>query len=176
MDNGWIKLHRKIIGCGFFNNPNLSHFWLWCLLKATHEEYEQVIGFTAVRLYPGQFIFGRKVAAEETGLSPQTIRTCTRTLISTRNITIQPTNKFSVITICNWAIYQNTETQTNQQTNQQLTNNQPTTNHKQEHKEHKEIRGLSAFQNEKPVDNFEMVYAPGTGKLVKVAKYADTRH
>lgn len=73
---------------------------------------------------------------EGTGISEQSIRTALTKLKSTSEITIQPTNKFSIITICKYEDYQRRESSTgqhiNQQTNQQLTNNQPTTNHIQE--------------------------------------------
>ena len=140
MDNGWIKLHRKIIECGFFNNPNLSHFWVWCLLKATHDDHEQVVGFQKVVLKSGDFIFGRKNCASETGLSEQTVRTCVNTLIKLENLTIKSTNKYSIVTICKWGAYQKNEETTNQQTNKQTTNKQPTTNHKQECKEQKNVK------------------------------------
>jgi hypothetical protein len=134
MDNGWIKIHRKTIECGFFNNPNLSHFWLWCLLKATHKPYKQSVGFQVIDLLPGQFIFGRNVASEETGLSVRTIRTCQQHLVNLQNVTIKATNKFSIITISNWATYQNLETQSDQQSDQHVTSRRPADDHKQEHK------------------------------------------
>ena len=94
-----------------------------------------MIGMQEVTLQPGQFIFGRKVASEECGLSEQTIRTCLVKLKNMKKLTIKPTNKFSVISVVNWGRYQTDNQASNQQTNQQLTNNQPTTNHKQEGKE-----------------------------------------
>ena len=139
MSNGWIKLHRKFIECSFFNNPNLSHFWIWCLLKATHEEYEAVIGYQKIFLKPGEFIFGRNKAAEETGLSVRNVRTCLVCLTKIGNLTIKTTNKFSIINICKWEPYQNYNIENDHQNDQQLTNKRPTTDHIQEHKEHKEV-------------------------------------
>jgi predicted transcriptional regulator len=70
--------------------------------------------------------------AENTGITEQTIRTCLNRLKSTNEITIKVTNKYSIITICNYESYQLinniTNQQINQQPNQQLTINQPTTN------------------------------------------------
>ena len=58
-----------------------------------------MIGFQKIDLSPGQFIFGRDKASEETGLSVRTVRTCIKTLENMQNLTIKATNKFSIITI-----------------------------------------------------------------------------
>jgi hypothetical protein len=87
-----------------------------------------VVGRQEVELEPGQFIFGRKVAAEATGLSEQEVRTALDSLRKQQNLTIKTTNKFSIVSITNWETYQHGEEQINQQINQPLTNKQPTTN------------------------------------------------
>jgi hypothetical protein len=108
-------------------------------MKANHRtDYKQVVGFQEVILQPGQFLFGRKKASEETFLSEQNIRTCLTFLKKSRNLTIKSTNKFSIITVVNWSTYQYIEDETNRQTNKQLTSNQPATNHTEEGKELKE--------------------------------------
>jgi hypothetical protein len=96
-----------------------------------------MIGFQQITLCPGQFIFGRKKAAEDLGMSEQTIRTSLDSLRKSQNITIKTTNKFSIISVINWETYQSQENQNNQQNNQPLTSNQPTTNHIQERKKGK---------------------------------------
>lgn len=119
---------------GLIKNHNVWIFWTWCLLKANHKkDYKQIVGFQEVILQPGSFIFGRKKAADETGLSEQSIRTCLSFLKKSKNLTIKSTNKFSVISITNWDTYQYTKGDSNQQSNQRLTSSQPAANHKQEH-------------------------------------------
>jgi hypothetical protein len=129
MTNGWIKLHRKLIDWGWYKSPETTHFFIYLLLKATDKEGY----FKGVAIQRGDVIIGRKQAAEDTGLSEQTIRTCITRLKSTNEITSKSTNKFSIITLVNYSDYQNIKVkpnqQINQQSNQQLTNNQPTTNH-----------------------------------------------
>lgn len=70
--------------------------------------------------------------AADTNLTPQTIRTCLNRLKSTNEITSKSTNKFTIITICNYDSYQaqnfSANKQINKQTNKQLTNKQQTTN------------------------------------------------
>lgn len=134
MKQGYIRLWRKSLDSGLIRNHKVWIFWTWCLLKANHEHnHKQVVGFNEVILQPGDFVFGRAAAAEETGLSEQNIRTCLKFLEKSKNLTIKSTNKFSIISIINWNSYQYIEDETNQQTNQHLTSIQPASNHKQEH-------------------------------------------
>lgn len=139
MRRGYIKLWRKSLDSGWLANPLLWCFWCWCLMKATHKPCKVLIGFQEVFLSPGQFVFGRKKCAKELKTSERSVRTCLQTLKSTNNLTIKVTNKFSIINIVNWTIYQEEENtndqQDDQQYDQQLTSNRPTTDHIQTHKE-----------------------------------------
>jgi hypothetical protein len=128
-NEGYIKLHRKVLEKGWLKNPKLWSFWCYCLMKATHQEHDQIIGHQVIHLLPGQFIFGLNQASKDLNQSIQSIRThinfCSKV---EQNLTIQPTNKYSIITIVNWDTYQSKEIIDNNQTNKQLTNNQQTTN------------------------------------------------
>ncbi len=132
MRDGWIKLWRQSLDHGWLKNGDLWRFWCWCLLRANHERCTTMVGYQKVELEPGQFVFGRKAASLELGMTQQTVRTCVKNLTLLENLTIKSTNKFSIISITNWSTYQGNDSDhqpTNQQTtNQQLTNNQPATN------------------------------------------------
>lgn len=148
MDRGYVRLWRKSIDGGLIKNHNVWVFWTWCLMKANHKKkHKQTIGFQEVFLQPGEFIFGRKMASNETGLSEQTIRTCLSFLKKSKNLTIKSTNKFSILFIVNWDTYQHIEKETNQQINQHVTSNQPASNHKQEHKNNKtkELKDIYSY-------------------------------
>lgn len=106
MHRGFVKLWRKSLDSPVWKNADLWRFWSWCLLKATHTPFAELVGYQCVPLEPGQFVFGRKLAARETGLSERTIRTCVVTLSKLQNVTIETTNKFSVLTIVNWELFQ----------------------------------------------------------------------
>ncbi len=136
MHRGYIKLWRKVFESNVWKNKNLWRFWTWCLLKGSHKIHKIMVGYQEIELKPGQFIFGRKKCAEETGLSEQNIRTCLRILNDTE-LTIKPTNKFSIGTIINWKDYQISQNETNQQvtikqpaSNQQVTTNKNVNNEK----------------------------------------------
>lgn len=118
---GWVKLYRVVLEKGWLTNHKLWTFWSWCLLKASHRVYTQMVGYQKVTLQPGQFIFGRKSAAEELNMSERNIRTCLDSLIRMENMTIKTTNKFSLVTVVNWRIYQGEGDKTDQQSDQQTT-------------------------------------------------------
>lgn len=127
---GWIKLHRKLKDSLVFDNPDLLKVWIWCLLKATHDDYTQMIGLQEVELKKGQFIFGRKVAANELKMSESKTYRLIKKLENMQNLNIKANNKFSVITIENWEIYQSDNNNNEQQSEQQM-NNKRTTNEQQ---------------------------------------------
>lgn len=77
---GWIKLYRASIEKGRLTNHKLWTFWCYCLLKASHKEYFQVVGNQQVHLLPGQFVFGRTTAAKDLKMSEQEIRSVLGTL------------------------------------------------------------------------------------------------
>mgnify|MGYP000892628704 CR=1 FL=1 len=137
---GWIKLYRKFIEWEWYNISEMVHLFIHLLLLANREPGE----WRGIKINRGQLITGRNSLAEATGISQQTVRTCLNRLKSTSEITIKTTNKYSVITILKYEDYQSINgtinQEINQQTRTQLTNNQPTTNHKQEYKESKEVK------------------------------------
>lgn len=138
LDSGFVKLHRSIMDWEWYTTPNMFLLFLHLIIKANHKP-AQWCGRTIER---GQAVIGRESLSFETGISAQSCRTCIKRLKSTNEITTESTNKFTVVTITNYERYQMRDSGSNQQYNQpankQLTNNQPTTNHKQEYKEEKE--------------------------------------
>lgn len=140
MDRGYIRLWRKSLDSGWLKNHKLWAFWSWCLMKATHKEFDAIVGLQTVHLEPGQFVFGLKKASEETGLSIQETRTVLAFLSNAGNLTIKTTNKFSVITVINWPTYQGEDID-EQHTDQQTTNKQLTT--------YKHIRNISSSKKKK---------------------------
>lgn len=153
---GWIKLYRKFKDWEWYNISEMVQLFIHLLLNANREPGE----WRGIIIERGQLITGRKILSENTGIPEQTVRTCLNRLKSTNEITIKVTNKYSIITICNYEDYQNgsgtTNQQISQQTNQQLTNNQPTTNQQlttnknnKEEKEYKEDiqKRKSDFEN-----------------------------
>ena len=146
-EQGWIKLHRKILEWEWFTDPNTLMVFVYLLCHAQWHDSR----FMGHEVKAGQLVTGRKKIAEDLKISEQSVRTSLNHLKSTNEITIKSTNKFSLITIENWAVYQGDDAeanqQINQQANQQLTNNQPTTNHIQEYKNIKKDK-INSFNRE----------------------------
>lgn len=143
---GHIKIDRKILNWEWYQDITVFHLFLYLLLKASHKDTK----WKGQDIKRGQLVFGRLKCSKDTGLSEQNVRTCISKLKSTREITSNPTNKFTVITICKYDFYQSGEFTTNQQINQQnvtrLTNNQPTTNQQ-----------LTTYNNDKEYNNDKKV-------------------
>ncbi len=97
------------------------------------------------------------MSERELHLSIRNVRTCLSTLVKIKNLTIKSTNKFSIITICNWNIYQNTEFENDKQSDKQVTNKRQTSDNKQEHKECKEYKEYNTSSPKKTGDG----YSPG---------------
>ena len=138
---GWIKLHRKLKDSPIFNNERLLKAFIWCLLKATHSGYEQMVGRQKVWLEPGQFVTGRHKAGASLNMSPSTAWSYLKLLEDESTITINSNNKYSIVTIENWSLYQSDENNPdNKKTanKQQMDNKWTTNGHKQEGKEGKE--------------------------------------
>jgi hypothetical protein len=128
MNNGWIKLHRKLKDWEWYHDSKMVHLFVHLLLSANHEDNK----WQGIVIKRGQLITGRHKLHENTGISEQSIRTCLNKLKLTTEITIMTTNKNSIITLANYEQYQcDNKKLTNVSTNIS-TNNQPTNNHKQE--------------------------------------------
>ena len=125
---GWTKAWRRLLRWPFFRNPKVAHFWEYCRLKASHARCRVTVGYVEVELEPGQFIFGRKVACQETGLSARTLRCALAALIRSKSLktTIHPTRHFSVITVLNWEAWQGNGPGEGQPNDQPATNRRPT--------------------------------------------------
>ena len=129
-NNGWIKLHRKIIDSAVFENPKILKLWIWCLCKASHKGYESMVGNQIVVLQEGQFIFGRKKASSELKIKESMVYKYIKLLEKLEMINIKSNNKFSIITIEKWAFYQFDNDEEQQQKEQQR-NNKGTTKEQQ---------------------------------------------
>ena len=127
MQTGYIKLYRRSLSNGWLRNHKLWALWTWSLLKASHKEHTVNVGGQEVTLKAGQFIFGRRMAALETGLTEKEVRNRAKTLLQRQNWAIKRANKFSIVTIVNWATYQGEGNEKGQQKGQQRASKGPQT-------------------------------------------------
>ncbi|MDT4035477.1 DnaD domain protein [Staphylococcus hominis] len=155
---GWIKLHRKLLDSPIFQNEKLFKVFAYCLMKASHKEHTQLVGRRVVHLQKGQFVFGRKRASEELRLKESTVRDYVKLLEKLGTIDIKSDNKFSVITVVNWAIYQNDEEISDSKNDKKSTTNQhqmdnKSTSNQQQINTNKNVKNVENDKNEKNEKN-----------------------
>ena len=134
---GWIALHRQFTQWEWFDKPEMVQLFIYLLISATHED-TQWRGMTIKR---GQIATSLEKIAFATSLSVRTIRTCLNRLKTTNEITVEATNKQTLITICNYDKYQGVDADSDkrndkqsdmptdkQTTNKRQTNDKQTTN------------------------------------------------
>lgn len=157
----FIKLDRKITEWEWFTDANTLKLWIYLLVNAQYQDGS----YKGIEIKRGQLVTGRKKLAEQLEMSEQQIRTCLDHLQATNEITIKPTNKYSLITIVKYGFYQGEDDgcnqQNNQQSNQRITNKQPTNNHNKRNKEGKEG---------KEIKNITSLYAPSSAENDAVAR------
>ena len=96
------------------------------LLKANYQPSE----YKGYKIDAGECVFGRKKWAEDLGLSERQVRTAIEHLKSTNEIATKTTNKFTIITVVNWELWQIEEgvkRPTKRPTRSQTSDQQPTT-------------------------------------------------
>lgn len=125
MENGFIILSRKMINWGWYKETNTVRLFIHCLFKANWKDGN----FEGKVIPRGSFVTSLSKLSEELSsnkqkFTVQSVRTSLKHLVSTNELTINSTNKYTVITVNNYDKYQDL----NKLFNKQLTNNQQTTN------------------------------------------------
>ena len=118
---GWIKVYRKLQDWEWYQDSKMVHLFIHLLIEANHEPRR----WKGIEIQPGQMIFGRKKLSRQLGVSERSIRTCIERLKTTNEVTIKTTNKFSLLTIENYRVYQSSENKTTSKTTSKTTNKRP---------------------------------------------------
>lgn len=121
---GHIKLDRKILEWEWYFDLNVSRLFIHLLLIANHKDGR----WQGNEIKRGQVITGLSKLSAATGLSVMQIRTCFDKLKSTNELTIKVTNRFRVITICKYDVYQSFKNEYNNQNECIITREQQTSN------------------------------------------------
>ena len=150
IEQGWIKLHRKML-----DNPvvwkDSDHLavWIYLLLNATHKDMDVLFKNKRITLKPGQLITGRKSIANQLSISDSKVKRVLLAFESDQQIDRQRSNKNSLITILNWCEYQ----QNDQQNDQQVTSKRPASD--QQVTTNKNIKNI---KNNTLVDFFDQIW------------------
>lgn len=111
LNDGFIKIHRKMRKWEWANKPNTFAVFIHLLMRANIAPSK----YQGYDLQAGDLVFGRKTFSEQTGISERKIRTALEHLKTTNEVTIKTTNKFSIISIVKWEEYQFTDQHLRQQ-------------------------------------------------------------
>ena len=121
MSEGWIKLHRSITDWEWFADAETLKLFLYLLLTANYEDRK----WKDITIQRGQLVISTEDLAQRLKSTRQKIRTQLKRLDTCGTIALQATNKFTLVTICNYDNYQESseaeQPTDNQQTNQQIT-------------------------------------------------------
>ena len=111
--DGYILLSRSIVDSAVFQNEKWLKVWIWCLLEAGYGERTKQVktgkGFTAVTIQRGQFVFGRNKHARDLDIHPSTLWKIIQKLKNMGNLSIISNRHYSVITVCNYETYQDSD-------------------------------------------------------------------
>lgn len=103
---GWICLHRGLMEHWIYQDADALKVWITMLMEANHEPKKHLFNGVLVEIDRGQLVTGRFAMAEKTGVSEKKVRSIISMLESDGMVGQQKTNKYSIITITNYAQYQ----------------------------------------------------------------------
>lgn len=174
---GYIKLYRKLVKWGWYQDNVVKGLFLHCLLMASFKDFD----WMGRRFTAGQFITSRKHLAQDLGFTEMQIRTALKKLESTKEITTETTNRFTIITVNNWGNYQGDDNEDNQDFNHQITNKQPTDNqqitnkqpHRKNVKNNKNVKNSITRTRVTPTLSSISSFVDENGLNVDVKKFFD---
>ena len=109
---GWIKIHRKILQWEWWDDVATRNVFFYLLLKANYQDNV----WKNIPIKRGQLITSREKLAQECGLNVQPARRALNNLQNSQQIHIETTNRFSLITIKNYDLYQPSTSQATRRT------------------------------------------------------------
>ncbi len=160
MNDGYIKLHRKLRENPIYRESKAVHCWVECLLRASYKPKEVYLKRQKIKLNPGQFVMGREEFGRSIGISGSTAWYWINRFYSDNMVDIKKTSKGSIITILNWENYQavditvdNKQTTNEQQKNttkniKNIKNIKNKEKDKEKEKKKEVAKQVSLFQNE----------------------------
>ena len=113
MNDGWLKLHRKIMEKGYYKKSEYVHLWVHLILKANHQPAEWMYKNEIFKIKRGQMITSRKTLSEETGINESKVERILKTFETEQQIEQQNLFTSRLITIINYDDHQDSEQQTN---------------------------------------------------------------
>lgn len=98
----WFKVYNKIVRWQWHDTPEMLSMLIHLLAMANYED-RMWHGITVRR---GQLVTSLSKLSSMTGISVKSVRTCLKRFEECDCVAIKRTNKYSLITICNYEFYQ----------------------------------------------------------------------
>lgn len=116
LENGFIKLHRKILKWEWYDDRNTTALFIHLLLtvNATDEIWH------GVKIQRGSRVSSFSKLAKELNLTIKEIRTCLQHLEQTQEVAHASTRNFTIFTVLNYDSYQSRGTAKGTQNGKQL--------------------------------------------------------
>ena len=106
--NGWIRLDRAIQDNFLWQEPEALKLWLHLLMAASLTDKATAFNGKMLTIKRGQLVFGLNAASARLNISVRRLRKYLDWFETDDMIDKQVTNKFSIISITNYAQYQDT--------------------------------------------------------------------
>lgn len=103
----YIKIDRKILEWEWYRNEHTKNVFFHCLLKANWKDGR----FEGKEIPRGSFITSVKKLSIELDLTEDEVKTALKHLIQTGELTKQTTNKYTIISVSNYELYQDVTNQ-----------------------------------------------------------------
>lgn len=111
---GYIKVYRQIVDTAIWADSDKLKLWMMCILKASHEDHDVMVGNTIIHLEKGEFLTGRdalecefnKGVKREKRVSGKTLFRYLEMFEKLKMLSIKKSNKYTVISLINWGKYQ----------------------------------------------------------------------
>jgi len=126
--SGWIKLHRSLQDHWIYEDKpfNKSMAWIDLLISASHKDIEFLFGNQTVKLTKGSFITSEQKLMKKWGWSKTKVRNFLEFLKKNQMISVKSERNIkTTITIDNYSIYQDQETNEKPPKNHKKTNEEP---------------------------------------------------
>lgn len=146
---GWIKLHRKLLDNPIMKKPELLQLFMYCLLRANHEPETIIFGEKEVQIKRGSFLTGRYSLEADLGCKAITLYKRLQKLKNLDFVTLNSNNKFTVVTVVNWELYQSAEEESNSKSNNKITSKEHQSNTNKNDKNDKNDKKLKDICGDK---------------------------
>lgn len=167
MNNGYIKLFRKMLDWYGFSSSKRVHLLLTLLLLASHKKKTVMWNGKPIEIVPGQFITGRLKLKELCSISESYIEKLLEEFEKMEILRQRKSSISRLITIVGWSQYQSSDNGEDNGEDNGKTTERTTERHNQEYKERKnERRGEAANAAHLPAGSNASVANPPAVKIL----------